>query len=145
MTELILAKKEHLSFVAALEKNTFSEPWTEKSLELFLDELNFCVILLNSGELASYCTVTTVLDEAQIINVATDERFKRLGMAEKVLKAVIEECKNRKIVTISLEVRESNEPAIALYQKLGFEVMGKRNNFYTNPTENAFVMVKNNV
>ena len=145
MTELIFAKKEHLSLVATLEKNTFSEPWTEKSLELFLDDLNFCMILMNSGELASYCTVTTVLDEAQIINVATDTRYKRMGMAEKVLEAVIEECKNRNIVTISLEVRESNKAAIALYEKLGFEVMGKRNNFYTNPTENAFVMVKNNI
>jgi ribosomal-protein-alanine N-acetyltransferase len=145
MKELLLAKKEHLSLVAMLEEKTFSAPWTEKALEFFLDELNFCVILLEDGDLASYCTVTTVLDEAQIINVATDSRFKRMGMAEQVLFRVFEECSNRGIVSISLEVRESNEGAIALYKKLGFEVLGKRKNFYTEPIENALVMVKNKI
>ena len=145
MKELLLAKKEHLSLIAMLEEKTFSAPWTEKALEFFLDELNFCVILLDDGDLASYCTVTTVLDEAQIINVATDSRFKRMGMAEQVLNRVFEECSNRAISSISLEVRESNEGAIALYEKLGFEVLGKRKNFYTEPTENALVMVKNKI
>ena len=143
MRELLIAKKENLPLVASLEKTTFSAPWTEKSLEFFLDELNFCVILLENGDLASYCTVTTVLDEGQIINVATDNLFKRQGMACAVLEYVFEECRKREIVSISLEVRESNEGAIALYEKLGFEVLGKRKNFYTEPTENALVMVKN--
>ena len=145
MIEIALAKKEHLSLIASLERATFSSPWSEKSLEFFLEELNFCVVLLNDGELASYCTVSTVLDEAQIINVATDIRFKRLGFAESVLKAVFDECVRRSITSISLEVRESNESAIALYKKLGFEVLGKRKNFYTEPIENALVMVKNNI
>ena len=145
MIEIALAKKEHLSLIASLERATFSSPWSEKSLEFFLEELNFCVVLLNDGKLASYCTVSTVLDEAQIINVATDIRLKRLGFAESVLKAVFDECVRRSITSISLEVRESNESAIALYKKLGFEVLGKRKNFYTEPIENALVMVKNNI
>ena len=145
MKEILLAKKEHLSLVAILEEKAFSAPWSEKSLEFFLDELNFCVVLLEDGNLASYCTVTTVLDEAQIINVATDSCYKRMGMAEQVLNRVFEECSNRAISSISLEVRESNEGAIALYEKLGFEVLGTRKNFYTEPTENALVMVKNKI
>ena len=145
MIEIALAKKEHLSLIASLERATFSSPWSEKSLEFFLEELNFCVVLLNDGKLASYCTVSTVLDEAQIINVATDIRLKRLGFAESVLKAAFDECVRRSITSISLEVRESNESAIALYKKLGFEVLGKRKNFYTEPIENALVMVKNNI
>ncbi len=145
MREILIAKKEHLPLVAELEKETFSAPWTEKSLEFFLDELNFCMLLLEGEELASYCTVSTVLDEAQIINVATASSFKRMGMAVSVLNAVFDECKKRGIVSISLEVRESNEGAIALYKKLGFEQLGLRKNFYTDPTENALVMVKNNI
>lgn len=145
MREIILANKEHLPLVAALEKITFSAPWTEKSLEFFLDELNFCAMLLDDGELASYCTVTTVLDEAQIVNVATDPRFKRQGFAKSVLEYVFEECRKREISSVSLEVRESNEGAIALYRALGFEVLGKRKNFYADPTEDALVMVKNNI
>lgn len=145
MVEIALANKEQLSLIASLEKATFSSPWSEKSLEFFLEELNFCVVLLSDGELASYCTVSTVLDEAQIINVATDIRFKRSGYAESVLNAVFKECARRGIASISLEVREGNVAAISLYKKLGFEIMGTRKNFYTDPTENALVMVKNNI
>ena len=143
MREIKIAKKEHISALANLEKETFFEPWSEKSLELFLEEQNFCVACLIDGELASYCTVTTVLDEAQIVNVATDSNFKRMGCAREVLDGVIFECQKRKITLISLEVREGNAPAIALYTKLGFTVAGKRKDFYKNPRENALVMIKN--
>ena len=145
MREIVLAKKEQLSLVAALERITFSAPWTESSLEYFLDELNFCAILLEDGILVSYCTVSTVLDEAQIINVATDPRFKRQGFAQSILEYVFEKCKERGIISVSLEVRESNKGAIELYKKLGFEVLGKRKNFYTDPTEDALVMVNNKI
>ena len=143
MKEILLAKKEHLSLVASLERETFSSPWSENALELFLDEKNFCVVMLVDGELASYCTVTTVLDEAQIINVATAESYKRQGCAKAVLERVLDECSKRGIGYISLEVRESNKGAISLYQNLGFNIVGKRIGFYSNPRENAVVMVKN--
>ena len=143
MREIKIAKKEHISALARLEAATFFEPWSEKSLELFLDSQNFCVLCLEDGNLASYCTVTTVLDEAQIVNVATDSLYKRRGCARDVLREVIFECEKRKIVLISLEVRESNAPAIKLYEELGFTVAGKRKDFYKNPRENALVMIKN--
>lgn len=143
MRELILAKKEHLPLIAELEKATFCEPWSEKSLELFLTDSAFCVACLDGKALLSYCTVTTVLDEAQIINVATNLVHRGKGLASEVLKFVFDECKKRNIISISLEVRESNESAIALYNSLGFSVAGLRKNFYTNPSENAFVMIKN--
>ena len=143
MREITIARKEHISALAELERTTFSDPWSEKALELFLEEQNFCVACFEDGELASYCTVTTVLDEAQIVNVATDSHFKRMGCAREVLDGVIFECQKRKITLISLEVREGNAPAIALYTKLGFTVAGKRKDFYKNPRENALVMIKN--
>jgi ribosomal-protein-alanine N-acetyltransferase len=142
MNEIVIAKNEHLPLIAELEKATFFEPWSEKALELFIADENFCVCATDENVLAAYCTVTVVLDEAQIINVATAESFKRQGYAEKVLLSVIEECKKRSICIISLEVRESNEPAINLYGKLGFTIEGKRKDFYRNPRENALVMIK---
>ena len=143
MKEAIIAQKEHLSAIAELEKATFLEPWSEVALELFLEKDNFCVAMFINEKLASYCTVTTVLDEAQIINVATNTYFKRMGCAKQTLDMVFSECKKRNISLISLEVRESNLPAIALYEGLGFSIAGKRKNFYTNPRENALVMIKN--
>lgn len=143
MANIILAKKEHLSRIAHLEKEIFSEPCSENGLEIFLNERNFCTLALEDGVPVSYCTVVTVLDEAQIINVATSSDFRGRGYAKAVLEGVFEECKKRGISFISLEVRESNLPAISLYQSLGFTTEGKRKDFYKNPRENALVMIKN--
>ena len=144
MREVVLASAEHVLAIADLEKATFTHPASENAIKMFVDDQNtFCIALLDDGKLASYCTLTTVLDEAQIINVATSESYKRSGCANAVILGVFDECNKRGIVSISLEVRESNVPAIALYEKLGFVVAGKRKNFYTDPRENALVMIKN--
>ncbi len=143
MTNITLAKREHLPLIANLEKEIFSEPCSEKGLEIYLDEKNFCILALEDGAPASYCTLITVLDEAQIINVATSSALRGRGYAKTVLEAVFEECRKRGISFISLEVRESNLPAISLYRGLGFTTEGKRRDFYKNPRENALVMIKN--
>lgn len=142
MREIVIAQREHIPLIALLEVKTFHDPWSERALELFLTDGGFCVACLENDVLCAYCTVTTVLDEAQIINVATDEKFKRQGCARMVINRVLDECISRGISYISLEVRESNESAIALYSSLGFSVAGKRNGFYQSPRENALVMVK---
>ena len=143
MRKIILAKKEHLSLVADIERMVFSEPWSEKSLELCLGENSFCVCCFEDEILTSYCTVITVINEAQIINVATSKEFRGMGYAKTVIEAVFAESYKRGINSISLEVRESNVPAISLYQSFGFKIEGKRKDFYKNPRENAFVMIKN--
>ena len=143
MKDLQIAKREHLTQIASLEAKTFAEPWSERALELFLSDGGFCIVCMQDNELCAYCTVTTVLDEAQIINVAAAESFKRQGCATSVLTRVLDECSKRGIGYISLEVRESNEGAIALYRGLGFSVAGKRRAFYQNPREDALVMIKN--
>ena len=143
MREIILANKEHLPLVAEIEKEVFSKPWSEKSLELCLSDKGFCVCCFENETLAAYCTLIIVLDEAQIINVATAASFRGRGNARSTLQAVFDECKKREINYISLEVRESNIPAISLYESLGFTIEGKRKDFYKNPRENALVMIKN--
>ena len=143
MREIVIARAEHIPLVASLEAATFDEPSSEDSLaSLFLGGSSFCAVCLENAELLSYCTVVTVLDEAQIINVATASSCLRRGLARATLDFVIDECKKRDIVSVSLEVRESNEAAIALYSGLGFTVAGKRRDFYKNPRENALVMIK---
>ena len=143
MKKILFAKKEHLPLVADIEKIVFSEPCSEKGLELFLEDKNLCVCCFEDDTLVSYCTLVTVLDEAQIINVATSPEFRGRGYAREVIFSVVDECKKRGITLISLEVRESNAPAIALYTSFGFTIEGKRKDFYKNPRENAFVMIKN--
>ncbi len=143
MKNAFFARAEHIPLIAELEKQTFSHPWSESSLNMFFEtESALYAICLADGELASYCTMMLVLDEVQIINVATAEKYKRQGYAEAVIELTLEEARRRGISSISLEVRESNAPAIALYEKFGFFEAGKRKDFYTDPRENALVMIK---
>ena len=144
MRNIILATGEHIPSVASLEAATFADPTSEGALmSLMSTEGAFCAACVEGEELIGFCTVVTVLDEAQIINVATDARHKRQGIASDVLRFVLDECRGRGIISISLEVRESNEAAKALYRAHGFAVAGTRRDFYKNPRENALVMVKN--
>ena len=143
MREVFLAREEHIPHIAALEKATFTTPWSESSIRMFFDiGGTFTAVCLEDGELASYCTVLIVLDEVQIINVATAEKYKRRGCADAVISLVLEESKRRNIETLSLEVRVSNDPAISLYEKYGFSIAGRRKDFYEKPKEDAFVMIK---
>ena len=83
----------------------------------------------------------TVLDEGQITNIAVDPAYRRRGYGSMIVGALIKHSKDNGIENISLEVRESNLAAIALYDSLGFEARGIRKNFYRSPAENAKVMV----
>lgn len=140
--EIKLAEKEHLPQIAEIEALALSEAWSESALELFVKDGAFAVVCVCESRVASYCTVLEAPFEAQIINVATHPNFRRLGYAELVVERVIKESGARGAESISLEVRESNASAVALYSKLGFDVCGTRRGFYKNPSEDALVMVK---
>lgn len=97
----------------------------------FTDGIN--VIALLSGYFAE--------GEGDITSIAVDENFRRQGLAQKLI-AELEKLLPDSTENIFLEVRESNIPAVSLYRKCGFEKLSIRKNFYTNPRENAVVMVK---
>ena len=142
MNEIKLAEREHLSQIAEIESLSLKEAWSESALELFVKDGAFAVVLVCDGRTLSYCTVMQAPFEAQIINVATHPSCRGRGYARAVIERVIEESNRRGADSISLEVRESNVPAIELYKKLGFDVCGVRKGFYKNPSESALVMVK---
>ena len=131
---------QHLAGVADLEKAVFQHPWSEKALELLCDDAAFGFADLEGDTVAAYGGMLTVLDEGQITNIATHPNHRRQGRAAKVLSALLLEARAKGIASVTLEVRASNAPAIALYQKFGFSVVGKRARFYTHPTEDALVM-----
>lgn len=131
-----------LPAVAALEQAVFQSPWSQRSLSLLCSESGFgAVVSDDAGNALAYGGMLTVLDEGQITNIATHPRYRRQGYAARVLKRLLAEARARALTTVSLEVRESNVAAIALYTGFGFDIVGKRNHFYTNPREHALVMV----
>ena len=131
----------HLAGAAELERLSFASPWSEKALELLCREENFGLVLEDeNGLVLAYAGVMTVLDEGQFTNVAVHPDHRRRGLGNALLSAVLEEARERGLILLSLEVRESNAAAIALYEKHGFTVAGKRPDFYRSPREAALVM-----
>lgn len=140
--ELLPLAHSHLLEVAEIERLCFSEPWSEKSLELLLGELGFGVVCLMGGRVVAYGGMMIALDEGQVTNIAVHPDYRRQGLGRAVTEALLQAARERKLEQIALEVRVSNEAAIALYKALGFESVGRRKNFYRHPSEDALVMVK---
>jgi len=135
---------EHISGAAMLERLCFAQPWSEKSLTLLCTDAaaGFAVLSMPEGQVVGYLGVMTVLDEGQITNVAVHPDFRRQGCGDMLLGALMDYAKQNHLTTLTLEVRESNAPAIALYEKHGFIRTGLRRNFYTAPIEAALILTK---
>ncbi len=132
----------HVSGIAEIERECFSEPWSEESLGLFLTDSGFCMVALDGERVLGYITAMCVLDEAQIVNVAVTQSARRQGIAKELLHAFEREAAWRGIVSLSLEVRESNGAAHELYRSRGWFDAGVRKNFYSSPREDGIVMIK---
>ena len=131
-----------LEQVEELEKRCFSLPWTWEMLmsQLPDDEHEFLAAVDENGKLLGYVGMMTVLDEGYISNVAVDPDNRRQGIGEKLIRELLERCRLRQLSFVTLEVREHNEPAIALYSKMGFVPVGLRKDYYEAPKENAILM-----
>lgn len=134
---------EHVPQVAALERACFSRPWSEESLqaELWNDSAVVIVAEGEDGSVLGYAGLQTVLDEGYINNVAVDEKFRRQGIADELIKAFVR-FGEANLAFLTLEVRASNAPAIALYAKHGFTEAGRRKNYYEAPQEDAVLMTR---
>ena len=145
MNEFVVKKlgSEHLLDVAAMERDTFSAPWSERMLEeiCLSDQGVGFVALDEDGSVAAYVTAMVVPYEVQIANVATRADRRSRGLATRVILALTEFAKELSAEQISLEVRVSNAAAISLYKKLGFFEAGIRKNFYACPREDGIVML----
>ncbi len=133
-------KKEHLAPIAALEACVFHAPWSEESLALLTGETALGFVMMEGDTALCYGGMLTVLDEGQITNIATHPAHRRRGYAARVLEALLAAARERGLVEVTLEVRASNEAAIALYERYGFRTVGRRPRFYTHPVEDALVM-----
>ncbi len=134
-------KKEDLPQAAALEQRIFSEPWSLSSLEdALLQRENIYVMAEFDGKLAGYCGLWGVAGEGQIYNVAVAEEYRGRGIGRALMCALLKRGRAAGLTAFTLEVRKSNEYAIRLYEKLGFQSAGIRKDFYNLPKEDAVIM-----
>ena len=133
----------HVAQIAALEKICFSDPWSEKSVASELEnKLALWLVAVEGNRVAGYIGSQTVMDETDMMNVAVHPDFRRKGIAEALVNGLVEHLKTMGSHCLTLEVRASNAPAIALYEKLGFHEIGRRKNYYRNPREDALILRK---
>lgn len=135
---------DHVPQVAEIERLCFSDPWSERMLREHLD--NQCaaalVALGEDGTVLGYAGLLVVLDEGYITNVAVRPAFRRQGIAADLLTVFDRFARGNHLAFLTLEVRASNAPALALYEKLGYRRMGLRKNYYEHPKEDAVIMTR---
>ena len=134
---------DHVAQVAALEAICFQDPWSEKSVTSELtNPLSLWLVALDGERVAGYVGSQSVMGESDMMNVAVHPNYRRQGIAEKLCLALVAALKEKGNHSLMLEVRASNEPAKALYEKLGFSQVGLRKNYYRNPREDACILRK---
>ncbi|HIQ77272.1 MAG TPA: ribosomal protein S18-alanine N-acetyltransferase [Candidatus Faecousia excrementipullorum] len=140
---IVKMQPEHVAAVAEMERQCFSDPWSEKSVTSELDNpLSLWLIAEADGVVAGYVGSQTVLDSSDMMNLAVSQDFRRQGIGEQLVNSLTEALAEKGVKTLLLEVRISNEPAKQLYQKLGFEIVGKRPRYYEKPREDALILRK---
>ena len=144
MMETVRMTADHVPQVAALEAVCFRDPWSERSVASELDNpLSLWLVALDGERVAGYIGSQSVMGESDMMNVAVHPDYRRRGIAEELILALVEAVKAElDSHCLTLEVRASNDPAIALYRKLDFEQIGLRRNYYRNPKEDALILRK---
>lgn len=140
-----LMEKNDLPEILAIEKQSFASPWSEG---MFRDEIKLaqsqCLVARISHDkksiIGGYIIFWIVADEAHLHNLAVKKEFRRQGLAQGFMGVMKEISRQAGVKARSLEVRESNEEAIKLYQKCGFVVKGRRPLYYTDTHEDALIM-----
>ncbi len=145
MINLIIERmeREHIPEIVELEKLCFSTPWTYENLEEELDNKTaYFFVALEDEKVIGYIGVSVVADSCFINNIAVFPEYRRQGVGRALIKMASLTADAMGTDFISLEVRESNYPAIAMYRSMGFEEMGMRRDFYRRPRENALIMTR---
>ncbi len=139
--EFRFAEEADLEEIVNIEKASMSNPWALSSYKEALDsEHAFIYVATESGNIAGFCVLYLTPPESEIPDIVIDKQYRNKGLGKVLLDNVIKELKSQGIDTVFLEVRVSNEPARALYEKVGFEQIGVRKYFYSNPLEDAICM-----
>lgn len=134
-------QEEDLPEVMELERRAFSSPWTEEMYRREIEKREGCYLVARwREELAGYGGALLILDEAHIMTLAVREDMRRRGIGARLLLELVRRTEKMGARFLTLEVRKSNRPAIELYTRFGFQVMGERRQYYLDNLENALIM-----
>lgn len=139
-------EEEDLPRVVEIETISYPNPWREMTFrgEIYNKPLSFPFVIIHKFHriIIGYVIFWCMQGRAQINNIAIHPEYRRMGVAQSVMRQVLEQIKKTGARLVTLEVRPSNSAARSLYNKLGFEVLGIKENYYNDPQEDALVMGK---
>jgi len=137
-------KLEDVDGVLAIEKASFSTPWSRGAFikEVTENKLAYYMVAEIDGVIVGYAGVWLIVDEGHITNIAVAPEYRGQQIGKKILEKQIQELKKRDILRVTLEVRASNKVAIELYRSFGFIALGRRPGYYTDNGEDALIMWK---
>lgn len=135
--------QDDIATVLAIEQENPS-PWTEAMVqgEFCLASAQQYVIVADSGIVVGWCCCRVVEPEAELLKIAVKKQFRRRGLASELLENLISKLRDRQVEGVFLEVRAKNGPALSFYEKHGFVQAGRRSCYYSNPTDDAVIMVR---
>lgn len=130
-----------LERVMQIDRASYSAPWKQSTYRTELRNRSATYLVARMrGDVVGYAGIWSIMDEAHITTIAVDQAYRRRHIGERLLVAIMEEAVLKGAHYVTLEVRESNLPARALYEKYGFRVVAIRRNYYTDNSESALVM-----
>jgi len=139
-------EEKDVAHVLEIESLSFPNPWREMTFrgEIYNQPVSFPFVIVHKFQrkIIGYVIFWCIKERAQINNIAIHPDFRRMGIAESVLFQVLDQIRKAGAKLITLEVRLSNLAARSLYNKLGFEVFGIKENYYNDPREDALIMGK---
>ena len=140
--EVLYLEEKDSKDIAALEELCFSTPWSEKAITDSIKNKNIFMGIKESENLIGYLSMYQSFGEGYINNIATHPNYRRQGLGKALLSALMDFCIEAEFEFITLEVRESNIPAISLYSSFGFKEEGRRKNYYNAPKEDAIILTR---
>ena len=137
------AVPDDASGIADIEAKTFPDPWDYRSvMDLLTSEGSMCFTARDGGRVVAYVIGRLIAPEGEIYRVAVDEEYRRRGIAYRLLDYAVKTSRGKGLESLFLEVRSENIAAINLYRAYGFSEIGRRKNYYKNPTDDAIVMLR---
>ena len=135
-------RPDDLDEVLVIERASFSMPWSRGAFlyEMQQNRVARCWVMRENDRVVAYLCLWEIADELHVTNVAVHPAARRRGLARTLLRGVLDDSRGRGFRTVALEVRPSNEHALALYDSMGFRVVGRRRGYYYDTGEDALVM-----
>ena len=135
-------RPEDLDEVVAIERASFGMPWSRGAFlyEIEQNRVARCWVLRDGDTVVAYLCLWEIGDELHVTNIAVHPSLRRRGLARQLLSAILEDGRTRRLRSVTLEVRPTNDEARTLYESFGFRVVGRRKGYYYDTGEDALIM-----